>query len=203
MVQDHNGKQYDSIKDMCEAYGISQSLFSHRRERGFSLKECLMGRIKAQDYKGTEFPSIKEMCQHYGISVSLYKTRIQKGITGEDLFKKGRLEPAPKDNIVDHKGNKYSSILKMCNAYGINRSTYLQRIERGLSVEDALTLPAAKRKRGERCVKDHKGIIYATKKEMCDAYDIKYITLMNRLRYGWSLEDALTFPVSEKAPRKR
>lgn len=203
MVNDHEGNTYSNIKEMCAHYGISQSLYSHRKSRGFTLKECLLGKIKAQDYKGQVFPSIKEMCAHYGISVPLYKARVQRGITGKDLFSKERLDPLPKDNITDHKGNKYSSILKMCEAYGINRSTYLQRIEKGLSVEDALTLPVETKRSGSRQIEDFKGIVYNSKKEMCEAYGIKYITLVNRMNLGWSLEDALTVPVSLRKKGKR
>ena len=121
-----------------------------------------------KDHVGKTYNNIKEMCAHYGISVPLYKARVQRGITGKDLFSKERLDPLPKDNITDHKGNKYSSILKMCESYGINRSTYLQRIEKGLSVEDALTLPVETRCIGPRVVHDHKGKTYASKKALCD-----------------------------------
>lgn len=39
--EDHTGKQYESIKAMCDAYGIYTSLFYKRLSRGYTLEEAL------------------------------------------------------------------------------------------------------------------------------------------------------------------
>lgn len=44
-----------------------------------------------------------------------------------------------KKPITDHLGNEYSSVKKMCEAYGINEKTFHSRITRnGYSLEEAL-----------------------------------------------------------------
>lgn len=45
-----------------------------------------------------------------------------------------------KNPIKDHTGKEFSSITALCEYYGIERKTYCQRIKRGWSVEDALTV---------------------------------------------------------------
>lgn len=45
--------------------------------------------------------------------------------------------------------------------------------------------------------KDHLGIEYKTKAEMCRHYGIKYYTFKGRIRAGWSLESALITPEKE------
>lgn len=41
--------------------------------------------------------------------------------------------------VVDHLGNKYSSVAEMCNHYGVNFNVFKERLRRGWSVKDALT----------------------------------------------------------------
>lgn len=42
--------------------------------------------------------------------------------------------------IKDHTGKEFSSITALCEYYGIERKTFCQRIKRGWSLEDALTV---------------------------------------------------------------
>lgn len=44
--------------------------------------------------------------------------------------------------VTDHLGNKFSSISAMCKYYQISRSTYNHRVERGWTLEAALTTPS-------------------------------------------------------------
>ena len=44
-------------------------------------------------------------------------------------------------------------------------------------------------------VKDHKGIEYESKSQMCRAYGINVNAFMNRMYLGWTLEKALTHPL--------
>lgn len=42
--------------------------------------------------------------------------------------------------IHDHKGRVYPSLVAMCRAYGVPKSTYLWRMHQGWGIEGALTL---------------------------------------------------------------
>lgn len=39
--RDHTGREYDTIKDMCRAYGVSVSAFYDAREQGATVREAL------------------------------------------------------------------------------------------------------------------------------------------------------------------
>lgn len=43
--------------------------------------------------------------------------------------------------IIDHKGQEFKSIVAMCEFYNIGYRVFLRRIERGHSIEEALTMP--------------------------------------------------------------
>lgn len=45
-----------------------------------------------------------------------------------------------KKKIKDHEGTEFPSITALCEYYGIERKTFCQRIKRGWSLEDALTV---------------------------------------------------------------
>ena len=82
----------------------------------------------------------------------------------------------------------------MAEEYGISFYNYAKRMKRGWSLERTLTTPV-KTKPLEIPVTDHKGKKYPSQSAMARAYGIQDSTLRIRLRYGWSLEKALTAPV--------
>ncbi len=88
-----------------------------------------------------------------------------------------------KQEVFDHLGNKYASLTAMCSAYGIGRETFKRRIDRGMSIEKALTKPK---------ITDHLGNQYSTISEMCKAYDIPPYLYGSRLKQGFTQERALT-----------
>lgn len=108
----------------------------------------------------------------------------------------------------DHLGNKYSSKKIMCDHYGISYATYKRCIQKGWTIEQALTIPfderiPKKENSKQITVKDHLGNIYPDLKTMCEYYDIHPHTYKSRIRCGWSIEKALTTPVSQHLTKKR
>lgn len=82
---------------------------------------------------------------------------------------------------ADHKGNKYDSIQKMCDTYHISVSLYCKRIERGWDVQEALE--------GKHFYIDDNGTKYKTRKDFCAALGISDVTLRNKLKQGYSLDE--------------
>lgn len=83
-AKDHKQNEYKSLKDMYEAYGlsISYSAFIKRLDAGWSIRECLEGRIrpgKRVVYQKTLYRSIKELCIALDISAADF-SRISKKI---------------------------------------------------------------------------------------------------------------------------
>ena len=80
---DHFGNKFNTLKDMCNYYGVTVSAFSIRRKKGYSLEYCLTHQQKNHrvitDFIGNKFGSEEEMCRHYNISHSKYLHRINSG----------------------------------------------------------------------------------------------------------------------------
>lgn len=77
-ARDHLGNVFPSLKAMCDTYGVSENTFHQRDGRGYTLKECLLGK-RWTDHKGKEYDSFKEMCEAYGKSAPTVRARLKKG----------------------------------------------------------------------------------------------------------------------------
>ncbi len=199
--RDHKGQLFDSITEMAEHYGITCKLFCQRRKAGYSLEECLTGvGVKStskpcEDHIGNHFVSEAEMAKHYGIPYNTLRDRIRRGYSVEEALTTPVVDinyASPKSS-TDHKGNVFVSEKEMCRHYGIDRSTFKQRRLRGMSLEDALTMPASTPVHipAKKCT-DHLGNSFDSIKAMCRHYGVNNTTYRVRLRNGWSVEDALT-----------
>lgn len=93
----------------------------------------------------------------------------------------------------DHLGNEYPSMSAMSKVYGKYYQLVSQRLDKGLSIEDALTAPIVEHgKSACKACKDHLGNEFSSIKEMCAAHNITYSCYISRRKAGYSLEDALT-----------
>lgn len=102
---------------------------------------------------------------------------------------------------VDHKGNKFKSKGEMCKYWGKSYDVVRNRLLVGWELKDALERQLSynskkrslKGKKDCSCgkIKDHKGNEFMTKREMCDYWGVEPSLVTNRLKRGWSLEEAL------------
>lgn len=87
-AKDHLGNLFPSIKQMYEHYKnnskdrpISYSAFIKRLDAGWSIKECLEGRIRAGKsiiYKHKTYRSIKEFCVTYKLNYVLFSRLLKR-----------------------------------------------------------------------------------------------------------------------------
>ena len=102
--------------------------------------------------------------------------------------------------VKDHLGNEYETKKELCKAYNISVYTVRNRLNNGFTLEDALTMPV-KRGGGTREIYvecyDHLGNHFNTITAMCRYWNVNPVLYQNRMRIGWSVEDALTKPEKE------
>ena len=177
--KDHLGNEFPSKKAMCKYYGINPCTFKDRIDKKqMSLKDALTTPTKklqqsCKDYLGNEFPSEAAMCKQYGINQGTFgKRKNDSHISLEKaLTMPARIKPIP---CKDHMGNEFPSKTAMCKHYGISTTSFDKRInEKQMSLEDALTTPVAKQRKGS--YKDHLGNEFPSKKAMCDYYNINTV----------------------------
>ena len=144
--KDHLGTTFNSIREMCEFWGIPESRYRARKNLGWSLEKILTNTdtyTVCKDHLGHSYNNIKSMCDAWNISYSMYLNRKHAGMTLEQILTAPRHSTiAGKDNTcVDHKGIKYSSKSAMCRYYNVHVSVFDERIKAGKSIEEALTNP--------------------------------------------------------------
>lgn len=96
---------------------------------------------------------------------------------------------------TDHLSNSYDSITSMCEAYGINPATFSKRIQRGKTLEQALTEPVRSRLcQNMNQVIDADGNVFSSLNAMCKHYDMDYNTYVKIRESGMSKKEALAVP---------
>lgn len=161
------------------------------------------------DHLGNHFKSVSAMTRHYGIPRPTYISRLKSGWTmGEALtvpiLKDGSNYKTCKalGGVVDHLGNRFNNNAQMARHWGISPSLLHRRVhDKGMSLEDALTTPIS-RKHSAQEVTDHLGNKYRSRSLMAKAYGISSLTVGDRLKRGWSMEEALTTPIDTSNYRK-
>ena len=150
---DHTGRQFGSVKEMCEHWNINPATYIKRIERGWSIEKALttptenINKIVAPN--GVEYKCLADACKDYGISSSTVNSRLAAGKSLEEALTTPVQEQKHKSvhgyESTDHLGNKYESFSAMCRAYDINICTVNTRLERGWSLEKALTIKPRKK----------------------------------------------------------
>lgn len=205
MCEDHKGKKFKTVKQMCSYHGIGYGTYKSRMERGWTLKDALTvketcpGRnLKPYcDHLGNQFASLPEMCNHYGISLQTFYSRRKRGYSLDVILLSKKInrtcKPPEWRKCKDHLGNEFLSKNSMCKAYHISSTTLRKRLLSGFTLEEALTtplkqsynMPSGSKKR--QC-SDYLGNRFKNESEMCRYYGIKYVTYKRRLKCGWPKE---------------
>ena len=203
---DHCGRLFSTLKGMCTFHDISVETYKSRRRLGYTLEQALTGSgikrtpsIACKDHKGNEFPSVKAMCKYYGVNEPVYYARLKRGCTLEQALTGNGIKQTTSIVCKDHKDNEFPSVKDMCAYYGVDDSTYYARLNRGCTLEQALTGNGAKRTPSIAC-KDHKDNEFPSVKAMCEYYDVDDATYYDRLKRGCTLEQALTGSGIKRTP---
>ena len=139
-ITDHTGQEFDSKTAMCKKWGIPVKRFTDRIEKGMSLEEALTAPIKSlkqcKDHLGNKYDSLTDMAAHYGLSLSSLINR-RKIMSLEEALTRPH---GSRGTVTDHTGRTFRSITDMCKFWHIPLATYTYRINKGWSIEKALTL---------------------------------------------------------------
>ncbi|MCR5117119.1 MAG: hypothetical protein K6A97_06390 [Lachnospiraceae bacterium] len=208
---DHEGNRFSTKEEMCDYWGVSKKTFASRIKEGFSLEKALTYRRNIiKDPLGNEFSSIKDMCEYWGCSYTIFSQVRKSAPTLMDALKEAAKRTEEKRNgngirhgreCIDHLGNTFSSITAMCKYWKVNNGLFQDRIERGWSVEDALTKGKVHTHTKTVNCKDHLGNTFPDVKSLCDYYGVSKLAYISRIQRGMPLEMALTKPTQQKHGR--
>lgn len=94
-------------------------------------------------------------------------------------------------SCFDHTGVEHPSVTAMCEYWGVSTAAYYMRLQKGWTLEEALSPYDPARDGRTKVWSDHEGRTFASKKAMCEVWGIKVGTFEQRMSRGWSLEEAL------------
>lgn len=145
--------------------------------------------IPCEDHLGHKYASISKMCKKWGVERTTYAERIKSGMSIKEALTTEATYVNNAKKCEDHLGNKYETLKDMCATYGISTSMYRSRINRGMSVRDALT-----KEKADRSIKsvDYKGNEFSSLKKMCESYKVSVGTYEYRIMHGKNEAEALT-----------
>lgn len=198
-----DGTIYDSISDMCRAYGTTYKDYYSKTSRGWTKEQTLgieprkgrsvhITRIQGPD--GKIYPSIKALCRAYGAQYTRVLNRLNHGWNVEEALTIEKRKNRKK--YVRPDGQEFDSKEEMYRSLGLTRNSYYERLKRGWSKEEALSVPnlADTDHKRRASVEAPNGKRYVSKKEMCEDYGIRYSTYKFRRDSRWDEEEALTNP---------
>lgn len=226
MQTDYLGNNFKSVSAMTKHYGISRPTYISRINSGWTMEEALTipvlkGGINFKptgsldsvvDHLGNRFNNNTQMARHWGISSSQLYQRLKDGLSLEEALTKPTIIKGKykRGEVVDHKGNSYRSVAQMARSYGISSITLHERLNRGWSVEEALTTPVdtssyrKSKKITNVKVQDHLGNWYDSYYALSKAYGLSFSTLYGRvIKLGWSIEKALLTPTQSRTSKRK
>lgn len=179
------GRYFKTKDELCAFYNISKSLYTKRLADGMSQLEALTAPKKhstrsiSGTVNGIEYSSLNDLSKKVDIPMDTIRRKLKSGLTIEKAIEKDE------NFAIGPNGDKYASIIDLCNHYNISVSTYLNRMSKGYSQIDALTMPTSK------SYTDLQGRSFNSIKELCDANNVCYQTYKKKKRDGYTLETIL------------
>lgn len=183
---DHLGKKYNTVKSMCDSYGITTSVYTNRKKLGWNLEKILTTPTKSReheviDHKGNKFTSISECAKYWNVSFRLLQKRLNNGWDIETAINTKSTKP---ESCQDHLGNIFDTKKEMCEHYNISLWTLRDRlVVQHMSLEKALTTSSQ--------ITDIFGNTFNSQKEMLKYYNCERETYKTRHRLNWSEIEAL------------
>ena len=153
-IIDHQGRKFKTCEEMCDFWGIDLDVYRCRvhslkwtKERALTTPAKTRIRIKLPtiDHQGRIFESFEQLARFYAMCPDTLKHRLKRGLSLEQAL----TTPVRRGQHVqckDHLGDVYYTFTDMCTRWQVKYSTFISRLNRGLSVEECL-------KKGRICQK--------------------------------------------------
>ncbi len=198
MVKDYNGKEFESITELCQFYNISKSTYRSRIKNGWPPKCALLVPVtdkyktrSIKDHLGNKFKNLKDMLIFYNISVSAYQYRITHGWSLEKTLTTP-VKKEKKEIIINQ--IHYKSVDDVCQKFGISRRTYFKYAASNMLEKLTLSKQDTHPHKGHSSIIILDGKEYHGWKEVYQKLKLHRQTIQRRLKNGMSEYDAINQP---------
>ena len=145
-ITDHEGRKFKTCEEMCTFWGVDLELYNSRvhtrkwtKERALTtpVKTKIRLKLPTTDHQGQTFESFEELAKHYAMCSKTLKNRLKSGMALEQAL---TMPVRSGQSVIckDHLGTVYWAFTDMCQHWGVNYSTFIKRLNRGLSIEECL-----------------------------------------------------------------
>lgn len=146
--------------------------------------------------QGVRYPSITAACEAYGLDKNIANMRVTRLKWDLEVAIITPANPHTRSVLLD--GKLYTSLREVAEEYDISHRLIIGRLNAGWSLEDAVTTPLRQKRTSPGIRVYVRGVYYPSIAEAAKSYDLRPDTVYMRLRYGWSLEDAVTTPLKQR-----
>ena len=145
-ITDHQGRKFKTCTEMCDFWSVDLDVYRCRvhslkwsKERALTTPAKTRIRIKLPtiDHQGRTFESFEQLAKNYGMCPDTLKHRLKSKMSLEQAL----TMPVRRGQHVvckDHLGTVYYTFTDMCKRWQVNYSTFIDRFNRGLSIEECL-----------------------------------------------------------------
>ena len=145
-ITDHQGRKFKTCDEMCNFWGVDLELYNSRvhsrkwtKERALTtpVKTKIRLKLPTTDHQGRTFESFEQLAKHYAMCSKTLKNRLKSGLSLEQALTMPVRSGQP---VVckDHLGTVYWAFTDMCKFWGVKYTTFIYRLNRGLSIEECL-----------------------------------------------------------------
>lgn len=145
-ITDHQGRKFKTCDEMCEFWGVDLDVYRCRvhslkwtKERALTTpaKTRIRRTLPTTDHQGRTFESFEQLARFYAMCPDTLKHRLKNGLSLEQAL----TIPVRRGQHVqckDHLGTVYYTFTDMCEHWQVKYSTFISRLNRGLSIEECL-----------------------------------------------------------------
>lgn len=145
-IIDHQGRKFKSCEEMCNFWGVDLENYNCRvhslkwtKERALTtpVKNRMRRTLPSTDHRGRTFESFEQLARFYAMCPDTLKHRLKSGLSLEQAL----MMPVRRGQHVackDHVGDVFYTFTDMCEVWGAKYTTFISRLNRGLSIEECL-----------------------------------------------------------------
>ena len=147
-ITDHQGRKFKTCDEMCEFWGVDLDVYRCRvhslkwtKERALTtpVKNRIRIKLPTTDHRCRTFESFEQLARFYAMCPDTLKHRLKNGMSLDQAL----TMPVRRGQHVackDHLGNEFCTFTDMCKRWGVKYTTFISRLNRGLSIEECLKI---------------------------------------------------------------
>lgn len=196
----YQGKLYPPKTELCQEFGIDYNLFVQREMRGWSIEDAIktgVGELWANrtpvEFRGILYPSVKSVADEYGLSYSRLSHFYYRN---NDIDQAVQRCVESQGVSIELWGRSYYGVSDVAMKFGLKYAALVWRMRDGTGLEQAV-----------KTMLEEEPVIFRGKQyenfvDLCAEYHIQPGNVYERLRYGLTLEDALTRGIKNTGNRR-